>query len=206
MHSRVQRWGLLLVALGSALWGTDTVFRRPLAGALSSLQLVLYEHLLLALVFLPVCLRCRRELKALQPRDWLALLWVSWGGSALGLICFTQAILIGNPTTAVLLQKSQPLFAAVLAALLLGEILRARFWMYLVAATSAVLLISFGDRPAAELLSPAFSAGAPRTAVLLALAAAMLWAGATVAGRHLSARLSFWGLTAWRVVTAVPLL
>lgn len=206
MDTKVNRWALLLVALGSALWGTDTVFRRPLTGFVSSLQLVLCEHLLLMFVFVPVCIWHRKELKALGVREWMALGWVSWGGSAIGLICFTEAIRIGNPTTAILLQKSQPLFAAILAAALLGERLRARFWMYLAAATGAVLVISFGDRPLAELASPAVWRGAPKTSMLLALTAAVLWAGSTVLGRHLISRLSFPALTALRIVTAVPLL
>jgi len=206
MDSKPNRWALWLVAFGSALWGTDTVFRQPLTGSLSSLQLVLYEHLLLMFVFVPVCIWHRKELKALGMREWGALLWVSWGGSAIGLICFTEAIRIGNPNTAILLQKSQPLFAAILAAVVLGETLRARFWIYLAGATGAVLIISFGDRPLAELASPAVLRGAPKASMLLALTAAVLWAGSTVLGRHLSGRLSFSALTALRIVTALPLL
>ncbi len=53
-----ERWSVLLVALAASLWGTDTVLRRPLAQAFSSLLVVFYEHLLLGALVerdLPVC-------------------------------------------------------------------------------------------------------------------------------------------------------
>src|SRR5437588_1287362 len=122
---------LLLVALGAALWGTDTLFRRTLTTSLESSRIVLYEHLILTVLLLPVCWRGRREWIPMSLVQWGALLWTSWGGSALGTVCFTEAVRIGNPTTAVLLQKIQPVFAALLAWALLGESLGRRFWMWL---------------------------------------------------------------------------
>ena len=188
---------LLWVAFGAALWGTDTLFRRPLTAAWSSARIVLLEHLILSAVLLPVFWRTRRQWLRLDARDWAAVVGISWGGSALGTICFTQAVRIGNPTTAVLLQKTQPLFAAVLAAALLGEVLGRRFWMCLAAALAGAVLVSgLGAAPSwAGWMAP-----------LLALAAAVLWGASTVLGRFLTRRLSFPAITALRIVAALPLL
>src|SRR5579872_774165 len=190
---------LLWVALGSALWGTDTLFRRPLTSALPTLWIVLYEHLILVAFLLPFCWRERRQWRSLRAVQWVALLGVSWGGSALGTLCFTEAIRIGNPTTAILLQKMQPLFAALLARVVLGESLGRRFWMWLALAFSAGWLVSFGAG------LPSGTTASLMTA-MLALTAAALWGTSTVLGRYLLRSVSFGVLTGLRIVLAAPLL
>jgi len=199
-HDRPSR-GLLWVAAGASLWGVDTILRRPLTGSLSSAQIVLLEHLILSAVLLPVCWRSRRECRGLGARGWAALLGIAWGGSALATVCFTQAVKIGHPTGAVFVQKTQPLFAAVLARRLLGESLDRRFWICLALALLGAYLVSFGDR-----LDPAAWKPSRAAAAMLALAAAALWGSSTVLGRFLLGRLSFTALTAWRIVVATPFL
>ena len=194
------------MALGASLWGTDTPLRRPLTAALSSTNIVLNEHLILSAVLLPVFWRARAEWSKLGPRQWGAITAIGWGGSGLATICFTEAIKIGNPTTAVLLQKTQPLFASLLAALLLAESLGRRFWACLALALVAGYLISVGDRP--ETLWHPLQALKPERSVaaLLALAAAALWGASTVLGRFLLQGLSFQMVTALRILMATPFL
>ena len=194
-------WSLLWVALGASLWGADTLLRRPLTHSLTSAQIVLIEHLILTVALLPVCWRARGEMGALAPRDWGAVLGIAWGGSALATVCFTEAIKIGNPSIAVLLQKLQPVFTALLARLLLKETLGRRFWAWLLIALAGGWLISFGD----ELDRPA-GGGERLSAALLALAAAALWGASTVLGRLALSRLTFLTLTALRIFAATPLL
>jgi len=76
------RNGILWVAGGAALWGTDTVLRRLLAATLPPVQLVFYEHLLLAIVAVPLLWAHRSALKLVGPRHWLAILGLAWIGSA----------------------------------------------------------------------------------------------------------------------------
>jgi hypothetical protein len=45
--------GVLLVALGAALWGTDAVLRVPLLEVMSPPAIVLSEHLVLMLYSVP---------------------------------------------------------------------------------------------------------------------------------------------------------
>ena len=189
------------MALGASLWGADTVLRRPLTASLASSQIVLFEHLILALVLLPAAWRSRAQWRVLKPLEWAALLGISWGGSALATVLFTEAIRVGSPTSAVLLQKTQPLFAALLAWALLREALGLRFWLSLLAALCGAYLVSFGSLPPRD-----SAAQAGLSAALLALAAAALWGAATVLGRFLLRRLTFLTLTALRIVLAAPLL
>jgi drug/metabolite transporter (DMT)-like permease len=192
---------LLWVALGASLWGTDTVLRRPLTAVWPSLRIVLLEHVILCLALLPVLWRSRAEWRRLRGRQWAAVLGVGWGGSALGTLCFTEAIRLGNPTVAVLLQKSQPVFAALLAHALLGEPLGWSYWRRLALALGGVYLLTFGNAP----LAPWSQRGGIAPS-LLALAAAALWGSATVLGRFILDGVSFSTLTALRIFSATPLL
>jgi drug/metabolite transporter (DMT)-like permease len=205
-EERISRWGLVLVASGASLWGTDTLLRRPLTGVLSSPQIVLGEHLILTAVLLPVLWAARDQWRALGRRQWAAVVGIAWGGSGLATVCFTEAIRMGNPTTAVLLQKTQPLLATALAARMLGEPLGRRFWACLAAAVGAGYLISFGDWP--EMLGKPWTAIEPVRAAagLLALAAAALWGASTVLGRYVLNELHFPVVTTLRILVATPFL
>src|SRR5260221_679523 len=60
--------GPWLVALGAALWGTESAWRIPLGGMFSSEVVVFYEHVILVALFLPVILSRARELRTVVPR------------------------------------------------------------------------------------------------------------------------------------------
>jgi drug/metabolite transporter (DMT)-like permease len=192
---------VLWVAAGAALWGTDPVLRWPLAARFRSTQIVFGEHLILSLLLAPVLWMRRSEWLRLRSREWLAVLGLSWGGSALATVMFTAAIQAGNPTSAVFLQKSQPLFAALLARVLLAERLGRGFALNAALALTAAYLVSFGDRPPfGKVFESEWRASA------LAMGAAALWGASTVFGRFVLGRVNFATLTALRIVCATPLL
>ena len=197
----IERNGIIWVALGATLWGTDAVLRRPLTETLSSAEIVFFEHVILAVILLPVAIRARRRGASFTKAQWAALLWIGWGGSALATIFFTQAIKLGNPTAAVFLQKLQPLFAVLGARIGLREreFIQGRYWVRLIVAIGAVLLISGA-------LDGGFAPGPWRSASLWAVAAAFIWGTSTVAGRSMFPVVSPLEMTALRVLTALPLL
>jgi len=180
------------------LWGTDTVFRRPLTAHLDSITIVLLEHLILSLVLLPMLWSRRSEWTQLGAGKWVAVIGIAWGGSALATVLFTEAVRTGNPSTAVLLQKSQPMFAGLLAGIFLSEPLGIRFFSRLAVATAGAYLISFG-------VQMPHIAGAS-AASFLALGAAGLWGASTVLGRYVLGSLTPLTLTALRITIALPML
>jgi len=198
VHSRS---GILWVAAGAALWGTDTVFRRPLATTLDPTRIVLYEHVILSVVVLPILVRGRAYITKISSRSWFALLGIAWIGSALSTVLFTMAIRSGSPTTAVLLQKVQPLFAIALARVLLGERWPIRFAWIVATAILGSYLVAFGN--ADPFASSATAVVVPAG---LALAAAAGWGFATVLGRIAGAEIPFELLTALRLTCALPAL
>lgn len=193
--------GVALIAAGAAMWGADGALRAPLVSHWSPWTIVLFEHLILTAVVAPRLVRGRAAIARIPWRAWLAVLGVAWGGSALATLAFTFAFQFGNPDVVILLQKSQPLWALGVAALVLGERPRVRLVPVAIAALAGTYLLSFGAlQPGA-----AFS-GAEGKAALLALVAAALWGSATVLGRTALRHVEPDLLTGLRFSCALPLL
>ncbi len=197
----MKKYGSLLVILGSALWGTDALFRRPLTGVLSPITIVLLEHSVLCLAVLPIVAKCRLEFRNLQAGDYAALAFIAFGGSAAATSLFTFSVKYGNPTVVILLQKTQPLFTVILARLFLGERPAGQFWRWFAAAIAGALLISMPDGRGSLSIAALHPA-----VVFSAVGAAGLWGGSTVCGRFLASKLSIPFLTALRFIFAWPLL
>lgn len=204
--------GVLLVALGASIWGTDTLLRAPLSAAFAPVLLVLGEHLVLAFYAVPAVLRGWRALLGLDAARWVALLVVGWGGSAVATILFTTGLFRafeageGSVNTVLLLQQTQPIFAVTAAAIVLGERLTVFYAPIFAVAALGAYLLAFGDLEGG-LLAPFTQVGQARLGfALAALGAAALWGTSTAMGRYLGQRLSFQTLTGARFLTALPLL
>ena len=194
--------GVLLVALGAALWGTDAVLRVPLLEVMSPPAIVLSEHLVLLLYSVPAVALGWRFFRGLGASQWTALLVIAWGGSALATLLFTTAFVSGNPTVVILLQKTQPLFAIALAHALLQERLRWVYWPCFAVAVLGAYLISFDG-----LLKPFEALGSAQALpAALTLGAAILWGSSTVLGRFVLKDIPFHTLTGARLLLALPVL
>ncbi len=194
--------GVLLVALGAALWGTDAVLRVPLLEVMSPSAIVLSEHLILLLYSVPAVVLGWSFFRNLGTQQWIALLVIAWGGSALATLLFTTAFASGNPTTVILLQKTQPLFAIALAHVLLQERLRWAYWPCFVVAVLGAYLISFDG-----LVEPFEALGSDQALpAALTLGAAVLWGSSTALGRFVLKDVPFHTLTGARLLLAVPVL
>ncbi|MGH3002007.1 MAG: DMT family transporter [Gaiellaceae bacterium] len=186
-----------IVAFAAALWGTDALFRRPLAHSIGVSTIVFGEHAVLVLVALPFMLPSLRAVARLGWRYLLAAVVIGAGASALATILFTQAFVDGDPVTPVVIQKIQPIVAVLAARLVLGERPRQRFAWYLLPALAGTWLMAF---PSPSHLD---TRGALLPA-LYAVAAAVLWALGTVLGRYLSRVLPFQQVTALRFAFGLP--
>lgn len=193
--------GVWLVALGAALWGTNSILRVEMLHTFTSSQIVFLEHLLLAVYALPVLIFARRQLARLTAKEWGAILFLSWGGSGLATILFTASFQYGHPNLVLLLQKVQPVFVLLIARVMLKELLPRRFGGYLLIAMIGTYLVTYGcTLPWADFTD------ANGMAAMLALGAALLWGGSTVMGRLVLDKMSFETLTAARFLFALPFL
>lgn len=184
------------MAIAAALWGTDGLLRLPLAGELPAASVVFWEHVIVVLFLLPFLPSALRALARCGWREWIAVLVIGGGASALATALFTAAFQTGDPVTPLVLQKLQPLFAMLAAFVVLGERLRAGYLLFAVPALVGAWLLAFADPLQVQV-------SALRTA-LLALGAAALWAGGTVLGRLVSAKLRPRDVTALRFSVGLP--
>jgi drug/metabolite transporter (DMT)-like permease len=195
--------GIWYVALGATLWGLDPLFRILLLKSFTSAQIVFIEHVLLAIYALPVLMKYRRTLTGKLSLAVIgALLFISWGGSAIATILFTAAFSHGSANAILLLQKLQPLFAIILARVLLKETLPSKFFAYIGVALLGTYLLTFG------LGAPGMGLKDLGTiSCLFSILAAVLWGGSTVMGKFLlQKKLDFPVVTSLRFLLALPLL
>lgn len=197
---KLAAYGPFLVLLAAMLWATDAPFRSQLTQEFPSIFIVFGEHAFAMLVAIPVLVAFRRELKTFTLKEWLAILGIGIGGSALASVAFTQAFHYVNPSVALLLQKVQPLIVIALASSFLGEALHKRFWAWTSVALLGAYLISFPQFVPRLYDGEVFN---PNTiGVLLALSAAALWGVSTVLGKYMLRTAAFQTLTALRFTVA----
>ncbi|WP_254776852.1 DMT family transporter [Paenibacillus sp. yr247] len=195
--------GIWYVALGATLWGLDPLFRILLLKSFTSAQIVFIEHLLLAFYALPVLIKYRKTVTGKLTLAVIgALLFISWGGSAIATILFTSAFAHGSANAVLLLQKLQPLFAIILARVMLKETLPSKFFAYIMVALLGTYLLTFG------FASPEMGLQDLGTiSCLFSILAAVLWGGSTVMGKFLLQKnLDFPIVTSLRFLLAIPLL
>lgn len=188
------------MVLGSILWGTDSLFRRPLSQELSPITIVYLEHIILSVIVFPYVLRSGQEFAKLKGKDWACLAFIAIGGSVIATSLFTYSIKHGNPSVTVLLQKTQPLFTILLARWILNERPGRWFWRWLFPALVGAYLVATPNWRAG------FSLSATPLNLLAALGAACLWGFSTVFGRQVVERLPIYFVTSMRFLLALPVL
>jgi drug/metabolite transporter (DMT)-like permease len=209
----VDRVGAIAVAVAAAMWAAVDYFRPALTRELSASQIVFVESLLIALCFLPVVGRVRRELRSLPPRQWIAMVIIALGAQAFATVLFTQALSSAFPAHAppdfnvenevYLLYLLQPVFGIALARVILKERRKPYFWPLAACALAGVYLIVFPQDPLAPFSSVQHG---QLLAAVLVLGAVLLWASGTVFGRYSLSNVSFVTTAAMRFTLALPVL
>lgn len=192
--------GTFLIMAASLAWALDTLIRYPLLGAgLSTLQIVLTEHLLLVAMFAPIAWWQRQKWRSLTLRQTLSFLVIGGLGSAIGTLTFTQAFSLMNPTIVILLQKLQPIVAISLAFFWLREPLQKHFMLWSLVVLGGSLLMIWPD---IQGLVDATLHYREETRLILwgyvcTLIAVIAWGSATVFGKSLSLQ----GLASSQIMT-----
>lgn len=183
----------LAISIAAALWGLDGVVLTPRLFPLPVLFVVFLLHAVPFLLMQPVLGRHWTRLRRLTPRDLLILALVAAVGGVTGTLAIVKALFLVNfnqLSVVVLLQKLQPLFAILLAAILLRERVTPRLLGWAVVAVSGGYLLTFG------LHSPQVDLGDSTTqAAVWAIVAAASFGAATVLSKKLLGSLDFWEAT-----------
>jgi len=173
-------YGPWLVALGAALWGTESAWRIPLNNLFDAEVIVFWEHVLILFFFLPLLVVRLKEIPKVDARTWGYMIFSGFAGSAVGTVFFTLALKNGNPTVVNVILNIQPIISTLGACLLFGDRLAPRFYLFAGIAILAGIFLSV-DHP--ELIGVSFQKAGLNLGTGYALICAFFWGLSTVAGR-----------------------
>ncbi len=181
--------GGLLICFSAVLWGLDGVVLTPRLYQLPVPLVVFLLHAVPFLLMQPFLNRSYANLRKMDRKAWLALVLVALTGGLIGTMAIVKALFLVNferLSVVVLLQKLQPVFAIVLAAVLLKERISRRFLGWASLALVGAYLLTFG-------ISLPEVAGGTNSALAAtwAVIAAAAFGSATVLGKRLLGFLDF---------------
>lgn len=191
--------GSVFIILAALLWSFDGILRRSVY-TLPPAVIVFYEHILGAIILLPIFLKFLPELKKMGRKEWISIILVSLFSGALGTIFYTKALGMVQYiqfSVVVLLQQLQPIWAILGARIILKEKISKDFIKWATLGIIAAYLITFKD------LKINFLTGSGHIiAGLLALSAGFMWAVSTSFSKIVLNKVSFWTTTFLRFVLA----
>ncbi len=196
---KVKKIGPLFIIIAALLWSFDGLLRRSLY-ALPPAVIVFWEHLVGAAILTPFIFKQLTEIKKLTKKEWIAITVVSLFSGALGTIFYTAALGMVKYiqfSVVVLLQQLQPIWAILMAAILLKEKISKKFLIWAGVAIIASYFVTFRD------LHINISSGYQTlVAAGLALLAGMMWGSTTSFSKIVLAKVSHQIATFLRFVIA----
>jgi drug/metabolite transporter (DMT)-like permease len=143
----MNRFAPLFVIIAASFWGIDSILLRPHLYTLPVPLVVFLESIIVAVILTPILFKKYSDLRNLKTKDILAFIGVAFFGGALGTMAITKALFYVdyvNLSVVVLMQKLQPVFAIILASLLLKEHLPKDFFKWAGLSIFGALLMTFG--------------------------------------------------------------
>lgn len=197
-HARkIRVKGALAVAFSAMLWGVDGILLTPQLYNLNTAFVVFLLHLFPFALMNVFFFREYRLLKTMTRSDFIYFMLVALFGGALGTLAIVKSLFLlnfNNLSVIVLLQKLQPVFAILLARMILKERIKKGFALWAVIALIAGYFMTFGWA------LPDFSTNGIVTvyAALLSLLAAFSFGSSTVFSKKILGNYSFVSSTFFR--------
>ena len=182
--------GALAVAFSAMLWGVDGILLTPQLYNLNTSFVVFLLHLFPFVLMNFFFFREYRHLKSMTRSDFIYFMLVALFGGALGTLAIVKSLFLldfNNLSVIVLLQKLQPVFAILLARLILKERVKKDFALWASIALIAGYFMTFGWN------LPDFTTNGITTvyAALLSLLAAFSFGSSTVFSKKILGNYSF---------------
>ena len=182
--------GATAIILAAIMWGFDGVVLTPRLYNLNVGFVVFMLHFVPFVLMNTFLFKEYKKLKKFTKADFLLLGGIAFFGGALGTLAIVNALFLvrfDHLSVIVLLQKLQPIFAIILAAIFLKEKIKRRFIFWGLLAIIASYFLTFG------LHKPNMGEDWPLIqAALWALVAAFSFGSATVLGKKALTRLPYY--------------
>jgi drug/metabolite transporter (DMT)-like permease len=173
--------GATAIIIAAIMWGFDGVVLTPRLFSLDVGFVVFMLHLVPFLLMNIFLFKEYKKLKTFTRSDILTFFAIAFFGGALGTMAIVKALFLVNfqhLSVVVLLQKLQPIFAIILAAIFLKEKIEKRFIFWAVIAVFASYTLAFGFHLPHKIDNPNLI-----QASLWAVLAAFSFGSATVFGK-----------------------
>ncbi len=194
----------IAISIAAALWGISGIIFIPHLSNLPTFFVVFLIHFLPFLFLTVFFYKQYKYIKVFTKQDWVILILISLFGAILGTLAIVKALFLVNfhhLSVVVLLQKLQPIFAILLANIILKERISRHFLLLTIITLCGGYFLTFGfNLPAMD--------GNTETvyACLLAVFAAFCFGSATVFGKCITNRYSSVTITFYRyIITALIL-
>jgi drug/metabolite transporter (DMT)-like permease len=183
--------GPLLVIVGASMWGLETFWRVRLNASFDADILVFHEHWMGLVLTSPFLFANLPALRKVSRKGWASIVLSGVLGSALGTVCFTEALTLLNASLANLLLNVQPIVSVLVSWFWLRERPLPRFYPW------AAVALACG---AATAWSPDALQAPDRLALGLVFiaATAFCWGASTTFGRAAMIEIEFKAGTALR--------
>ncbi len=190
-------YGWLLITLGACMWGIDGVLLTPRYfqyGFFDVRFIVFVSHLFPTIILSILYFGEYRKIKKFKKDDFVFYGLISLFGGCLGTLSIVKALQLSNFSLSMvtLIQKAQPIFAIILAYIILGERPKKRFYAILIITLIALYLLIFG------LNNPKLLPSQNLKAAIYSFIAAASFGSATVFGKRVVNNHSFLTTTFYR--------
>jgi len=189
MNRKIKIIGGIAVSLASIMWGFDGIVLTPRLYNLDVIFVVFVLHLIPFLIMNLFLFKEYAHLKTFSTQDFFILFLIALFGGFIGTASIVKALFLVNfqeLTVVVLLQKLQPVFSIILAALILKEKIRKRFTLWAGIAIIASYFLVFG------ISIPNLNTGSNTFyAALFALLASFAFGSSTVFSKKILLKYSF---------------
>jgi len=139
--------GTVAISISAIMWGFDGVVLTPRLNNLDVIWVVFILHVIPFLLMNIFLFKQYRNLTTFLKQDYILFFLVALFGGAIGTIAIVKALFLVNfhqLSVVVLLQKLQPIFAIILAAILLKEKIKKHFTIWASIAIVSSYFLTFG--------------------------------------------------------------
>lgn len=139
--------GTVAISISAIMWGFDGVVLTPRLNNLDVIWVVFILHAIPFLLMNLFLFKQYKNLNVFMKQDYILFFLVALFGGALGTIAIVKALFLVNfhqLSVVVLLQKLQPIFAIILAAILLKEKIKKNFVIWASIAIISSYFLTFG--------------------------------------------------------------
>lgn len=139
--------GTIAISISAIMWGFDGVVLTPRLNNLNVIWVVFVLHAIPFLLMNIFLFKQYRNINTFLKQDYILLFFIALFGGTIGTIAIVKALFLVNfhqLSVVVLLQKLQPIFAIILAAILLKEKIKKHFAIWASLAIVSSYFLTFG--------------------------------------------------------------